>query len=90
MDAFVDGVEICTKGVWKMSQDTFSTHVFYTHPTPLPRLAMGSVFLKPVHPVSLGHGWVCSPGGRLVSGAKCFLLPPLPSTFALQKGQIPC
>ena len=22
---------------------------------------MGSVFLKPVHPVSLGHGWVCSP-----------------------------
>ena len=61
-----------------MSQDTSSTHVFYTHPTPLPRLAMGSVFLKPVHPVSLGRGWVCSPGGRLVSGAKCFLLPSPP------------
>jgi hypothetical protein len=32
--------------------------------------------LKLVHSVSLGHGWVCSPGGSLVSGAKCPLLPP--------------
>jgi hypothetical protein len=39
---------------------------------------MGSVSLKLVHSVSLGHGWVCSPGGSLVSGAKWPLLPPPP------------
>ena len=50
--------------------------------------SQGSVFLKPVHPVSLGRGWVCSPGGSLVSGAKCSLLPPPPQWFSLQKGQI--
>jgi hypothetical protein len=47
----------------------------------------GSVFLKPVHPVSLGHEWVCSPGGSLVSGAKCSLLPPLPSGFHCKKAR---
>jgi hypothetical protein len=48
-------------------------------------ISLGSVFLKPVHPVSLGHGWVCSPGGSLVSWAKCSLLPPPPQCIFTAK-----
>ena len=47
-----------------------------------------ALFLKPVHPVSLGHGWVCSPGGSLVSEATCSLPPPpLPSGFHCKKAR---
>jgi hypothetical protein len=45
---------------------------------------------KSVHPASLGRGWICSPGGSLVSRAKCSVLPPPQHVYAAKWLDLRC